>query len=134
MKIGKEVEGRFKGLDMIFLEDLEIQTFVDNIEHLKNEYKARAVYISYPQTMLDTRIEFISKWYHVTVEIDHLGSTPPDFIDHVMYTVRDTEILNLRKTGSFKIHTDPNYVHSVQMESFICTVPDDFKNDKDIVL
>jgi len=113
---------------------LEIQTFVDNIDHLKNEYKARAVYISYPQIMIDPRIEFISKWYHVTVETDHLGGTPPDFINHVMYTVTDTEILDLRDTDSFKIHTDPNSVHSVQMESFIKTVPNDFEGDVEIVL
>jgi hypothetical protein len=134
MKIAKEVEGRLRGLDMIFIDDLEIQKFVDNIQYLKDTYKARAVYISYPQTITDPRIQKISDDYHVTVETDLLGCTPPDFVDHVKYTIRDTDILNLRKTDSFKVHTDPNYVHSVQMESFICTVPEDFEMDETITI
>ncbi len=132
MKKGIEVEGRLKGIETFFFDGTEIDQFIKNKENYKEKYpKVKAVYISYPSLLNDIRIKEISKDFFVTVETDKVDFIP-DFIHHIMYTVKNDEIRNLRPQDSFKIHAEPNYVYSVPMESFICSVPEDFQEDKEI--
>jgi len=133
MKIGIEVEGRFKGLRTLFMgygEFFELKSFED-IEGILRDKCLQQVYIS----DLDNRIELrkqilrdMSKVAIVTLERTFVDGLLPEHVRIVLSVPVRTDMRILRPGDQIKIDQH-QHVWEVSKESMITSIPSDFLND-----
>lgn len=136
MKYAKEVEGKFKGIETFFIEDTELDFFIDKMDFLCQKYtKCRHVYICDTGDLIYDKLEILKDYFFITVETARL----PRFISksmyeyiHFMLRIEDTDFWNLKETDSIKFHSDDMYVKSISKENMFTTLPEAFDNDETI--
>jgi len=127
MRIGKEIEGKYNGLMTLFVDVTELDRFHKNLDRYAEENKNIAqVYIDYPEKLNDPRLKDISEKWFLTVETDIINEPIPDYINHIMYSIRNEQIINLRKDDSFKVVTENKEVFSIGIENVYRTYESDF--------
>lgn len=107
--IGRELEGKFKGIKTLFIKDSQ------PIKLVKEKLKKRSVSHLYfgagDQSMIDCKVVkyFLDLGYLVTIDIrqDDLKIVPEELIDyenlHIMVTFNNKFISRLREIDSIKI-------------------------------
>lgn len=138
MKIGKEVEGRLKGLDTLFM---SAQDFVEKANSFAEERSeifilcmensVNHVYVSDLENELD--LQAVAKFSKreavvVTVERTALTERVPSNIN-VMLAMDYSSFQHLKETDQVKFSRDL-YVHCIPKESMYKTIPSDFAEDK----
>jgi len=144
MKYGKEVEGKFKNLYSIFINDTELQDEkVKNYLLTNNNY--HQLYISALYWFLrDDDFEFLKELKSknnilITIETravcQELFDKYKDICSFI-YVFISTDVFRLRKDDQIKImHTyDHQKVLAIGLENMYKTLPEDFKNDVEINL
>jgi hypothetical protein len=127
MRIGIEIEGKYHGLNTLFVDVTELDRFHKNLDRYYEENRDIAqVYIDYPEKLNDQRLADISEKWFLTVETDRIKEPIPDYINHIMYSIRDEDIIALRKDDSFKVVTSAKEVYSIGVENVYRTHEEDF--------
>lgn len=138
MKIGLEVEGRYKGIMSLFVNADEIIPSFDkdsdirkSLDKLLDLHSIKQIYISDHENILNLTSksllirEFGS--YILTVE----RTIAPKVCDSrikIILTIDSYSFWNLRDTDQIKFSKD-NHVYCIPKEAMIKTHPDDFKGD-----
>lgn len=145
MKIGTEVEGRFKGLLTLFLDADEAIAFfnrpslvkaVDDPMVKEMIPKVRHIYISDHGNKLSPDEACITKWgelgFVVCIERTHVYNmdTWPPYVS-IMLVIESSSFWNLRNIDQVKF-TLNKLVACAPVESMIATRPEDFANDIEI--
>jgi hypothetical protein len=126
MKIGIEVEGRYKGIKTLFCSALEYL-----MEPLPDLMRVSHIYISDHENALDITNENvfyeIPESHLITVERTEVGKKPCDRI-HVILNVPSDSFWNLRETDQVKFDLNQT-VYAVPLEVMYKTKPEDFAGD-----
>ena len=125
MKIGYEVEGKYKGIETFFIQDKEIDLFITKIEYLNNIYnRCKHLYICDTGQIDYEKINFLLNYFRITIEtttipVDNEKSIYDNI--HFMLRIDDCNIWKLKKTDSIKFHNSDNYVKSICLENMYLT-------------
>lgn len=132
MKFGIEVEGRFKGIKTIFMDQNEI---VDNLNlQLFKLFNANALYISDLNDELTfkeiTKLYKISEKYLVSIETTSKRLCKYKNF-HIILRIDNSDFFKLKNTDQIKFEHCKS-VYTITKENMFKTKPKDFNNDKEI--
>lgn len=131
MKIGIEVEGKYKGLKSVFI-DLNELRFLDESKIPEGYHH---LYISVPLDYdvfeYNDDIKKVLKKYDVTLEVDSIDDIDEEILKnvHIMLRIYHPDVWLLKNTDSIKFHSENNDVLSSSIETMYRTNPKDFEKD-----
>lgn len=138
MKIGIEVEGRFKGLKTLFASTSD-DAMYDAFKAVSDR-QIPHLYISCEPSDLHNLVSYLRNFKDecipntlVTVECSEILDIDLDstYIDHFMLDITP-DVHKLRPQDSIKSHDGDLNVLCTHVETMVRTVSSDFNNDKDI--
>jgi hypothetical protein len=132
MKVGIEVEGRFKGIKTLFCTAQEFLNNPDIVEIAKND-KCSQIYISDLNNELSLKnlyLTIIAKSFIITIERTSINSTPPYWVN-IILTVDNPSFWYLNQNDQVKFTKD-QYVFAVTKEVMNKSVPADFELDIEV--
>ena len=127
MKIGIEVEGRFKGIKTLFMSAEEYLVFNDNVEQQFN-----AIYISDIENVLplqSVNLKALHEKYLITIERSWVDKVPA-YLNIVLH-IDIPSVWTLKPTDQIKFEKDLT-VKTIPLENLYTTYPADFEQDKQI--
>jgi len=130
MKLGIEVEGKYKGFSTFFIQDTELPSFLSRLPSLLNKHtKTRHLYITDTGEIGNYigSLVYLTDLLNITVETSAVVNLPKGV--HIMLNIPSKEVWGLKETDSIKFHDDKNNVMSIPVESFLKTKPEDFDGD-----
>ena len=130
MKIGKEVEGRYKGVQTIFMSADEVKAGVD--WRANRRIGPQQDYISDLKNELDLDDNKLYTWAEevfVTVEVTELKRVPPEHL-HIILRVDASSFKYLWSTNQVKFEPGPRLVYMMPVEMMIKTYADAYDSDK----
>lgn len=133
MKYGIEVEGRFRGFPTFFVlneEDLAL-LWSKTTNFLRDFEKVRHVNVYDVDSNLiyDERLKRLSIFYTITLESDTYPIIMPDYIDHFVLQIDNSDFWNLRSHDSIKFVDGLSNVKMICVENMNTTLPNELIND-----
>lgn len=130
--IGKEVEGKFRGLFTLFIQG---NANVNIIENCSKTYKITHLYFGAgKQSKINWKTvrHFIKNGHLITIDVNNLKNIPSDIYDnvHIMYSIKNKDVEHLKESDSIKIES--NYVLTSIVSNLDITYPFEYKNDEEI--
>lgn len=136
-KIGIEVEGRFKGLKTLFIDDTEIDFVYENFNKLIHQYCFVSIYISNLSGKLNNEQQEIINYFSlnivVLIETKRISYSTLNSSINFVLRIMDNNVFKLRDTDQIKFEKNLN-VKMVTVENMSTTLSEDFSNDEEIVL
>lgn len=133
MKIGKEVEGRFIGVDSLFVSAKDIKERREIVLSHMEKFKLTQLYISDHENELlleELDRDLWQRSFIITVERTKLFEIPPTNI-HVLLTIDSESFWFLKESDGIKFSKDL-FVRYAHKECMPKTVPSDFSADVEI--
>lgn len=135
MKIGLEVEGRYKGLRTLFLIAEEFNRIPsEDIIEIATENKAQQIYISDHNNEVLNQCTFHgSQWstFKVTLEVTQVMFYQDHSAVHLLLVIPEENVWRLKPTDQIKFSRD-HTVYAVPVESMYKTTPEDFFGDVEV--
>jgi len=134
MKIGKEVEGRFRGIPTLFMNASEFLNPKKADKAERYFHMCRQVYISDLRNVIrlnrDLRLKKWAKDMIVTVEVSHLPIVPPDDVNIILQLAVDPAFRHLRLDDQIKIESEKLRVYTVTVRQMVESYPSEYEDDK----
>ena len=135
MKVGREAEGRFKGIMTLFIDASEVMDCI-KIEETVKQYNIGHIYISDRENTLDySTVHALFADDMVTLDVTEVRDE--ELYDNItiILTLPHSywdSIKNMRSTDQIKFHSHNRDVKCVTMQSFVTTDPSEFLGDIEI--
>lgn len=133
MKIGVEVEGSYKGLKTLFIEQNELDKVLDKIKSVdvSQVYISCNMYITGEQFIIIKKLLKTEKL--ITIDTAYFDFIPKSIINkvNIILLVDDSDFFKLKPTDQIKFEIGRK-VYTAKKETMIKTLPSDYKRDKEL--
>lgn len=136
MKLGKEVEGRLRGVPTLFVDAYEVLNALANVKHTIWQYSVQHVYISDHSNILDYNAvgaEFADKL--ITMDVTNIKAEPrPQNVTFILTMPHDfwASVQRLAPDDQIKFHSEHRDVLCASVRSFVPTQPIEFIGDQEL--
>jgi hypothetical protein len=127
MKVGIEVEGRFKGLKTLFVDYSEL--YSDDVNAVADEYNCQQIYISDLTNYLDLSedLTYINDKFIITIERTVISNKVNPRLN-IMLHIENESFWLLKPNDQIKFSRE-QFVFATPKDTMFVTLPTDFDQD-----